>query len=256
MKTSQPILFLALALPLAVPANAGLLSETYGFGSAPLPLTPPDGTGIAVSDTREITGSAIGIITDVDVTITLSNPLAGGAFNGDFYLSLQHDSGFSVLLNRVGRRTPADPSHPTTGEMLGYADNGIGVTFDDGAANGDIHNYRLTLSGGSQSTPVDVNFVQPLTGIWAPDGRNISPLTAVATDARTAPLSVFDGMAANGTWTLQLIDFNGGGTAMLDHWELAITGTPVPEPTGAATLTAAALMTLAAWRRFRTTPRS
>ena len=66
-----------------------------------------------------------------------------GTWNGDLYCFLAHGTSHSVLLNRLGR---SDASN------LGYNDAGLDLTFDDAATNGDIHVYRLQLTG-SQGTP-------------------------------------------------------------------------------------------------------
>ena len=229
--------FVHAALSLSVvPFSAGAaVIETYSFTGGSLPLTPADGTGSPSSDTRTISGSSIFSLTDVDVRVTLATPVQGGAYNGDYYLSLQHGSGFSVLLNRVGR---------IAGNTEGYGDNGFNVTFDDQAATGDVHNYRSALGG-----PVDLAYTLPLTGSWAPDGRGSSPTTVLDTDARGLLLYVFHGAQANGGWTLQVIDFNSGGTASLTRWELVLTGAAIPEPAATAVFTALVLGALAVARR-------
>ena len=224
-----------------VPFTAGaVVIETYSFTGGSLPLTPVDGTGAPASDTRTISGSSIVSLTDVDVRVTLTNPAQGGAFNGDYYLSLQHGSGFSVLLNRVGRTSVSD---------LGYDDNGFDVTFDDQASNGDVHTYRTRLGG-----LVDLAYTLPLTGSWAPDGRGSSPTTVRDTDERGSRLQVFNSAQANGTWTLQVIDFNTGGVASLTSWELVLTGelAAIPEPAATAAVTALALVALVVSRRRNT----
>ncbi len=213
--------------------------ETYSFTGGSLPLTPADGTGSPASDTRTLSGSSIAGLTDVDVRVTLTNPVQGGAYNGDYYLSLQHGSGFSVLLNRVGR---------TAGNVEGYGDNGFDVTFDDQAANGDVHAYQTVLGGA-----VDPTYTLPLTGAWAPDGRGSSPTAVLDTDVRGSLLDAFNGAQANGGWTLQVIDFNGGGIASLLRWELVLTGddggAAIPEPATTAAFTALVLGALAIARR-------
>ncbi|HTI72849.1 MAG TPA: hypothetical protein VMF06_22945 [Candidatus Limnocylindria bacterium] len=238
LRTSTAIL--AACLPAL--SRAAVVSETYTFGDAPLPLTPADGAGSPASDSRAIAGSAIQYITDIDVHFSLTNPGQAGAFNGDYYVSLQHESGFTILLNRVGRRG-------TTGsQALGYGDNGFDVTFDDQSSLGDIHLYRALVPDGSHTTPIDTLFVQPLSGTWAPDGRNTSPLTVLGTDPRNSLLSVFNGLPANGVWTLQVIDFNSGGTANLTGWGINVTGSNVPEA-GASEAAALILLAMAFWRR-------
>ena len=61
-----------------------------------------------------------------------------GGYNGDLYANVQHGSGMSVLLNRVG---------VTDGEPFGYDDSGMNVTFADSAA-ADIHYYQAAASPG------------------------------------------------------------------------------------------------------------
>jgi hypothetical protein len=204
-------------------AAAPSVTETYAFTGAPLPLEVPDGVAVPVSDTRKILASEIFSITSIEISVQLANPAQAGAYNGDYYLSLQHSSGFSVLLNRVGRRDGTSPA-----ELLGYGDNGFNVTFRDDAPLGDIHNYRLSLEG-SHTVPIDPTYTQPLTGVWAPDGRETSPLTVFNYDNRTALLSSFNTLAANGDWTLEAVDFNSGGVAKIDGWSIKVTGI-VPEP--------------------------
>ncbi len=233
--------WLSAALPLSGLAQ-GTFAENYSFSGGGLPLAPADGTGAPASDTRIVSGSAIARITDLDVHFTLTNPTQGGAYNGDYYVSLQHDSGFSVLLNRAGR---GEGSGPT--QLFGYGDNGFSVTFDDQAGAGDIHIYRTT-----PGTPVDFSYTLPLTGTWAPDGRTSSPLNVVSSDPRDgALLNSFNGLDANGTWTLQIVDFSPGGTATLNNWGLAVKGVPEPSEIQLLALTGAALLGLASRRRWR-----
>lgn len=241
-------------IPLAwTPLQGQIVIESHPFNTAPLPLMPIDPSAAGVYDTRVIT-SAITSITDVNVTLQLVNPLAGGAYNGDYFVSLSHDSGFSVLLNRVGVRTGMTPP-----EQLGYADNGFNVTLDDQATIlYDIHAYRLQLGGGdSHNTPVDVNFVAPLTGTWRPDGRNPVSGPPVIETPRTALLDQFNGLAGGGTWSLFVADLNAGGTANLVAWGLEISGTtsPVPEPTSTQVIAGVVLLLVAGGYRLSQRPR-
>lgn len=102
----------------------------------------PDGDSTGLVNAQTITSAPGFSITDINVSLTLSGTGFGG-YNGDIYATLQHDSGFVVLLNRVGKRS----SSPQ-----GYGDAGLQVTFDQASAR-DIHNYRLVL-GGSEATPL------------------------------------------------------------------------------------------------------
>ena len=119
------------------------------------------------------------------------------------------------LLNRPGR---------TALNSLGTDGSGFtNVTFDDGAGNGDVHNYEETLGIGFDSGGT-------LTGTWAPDGRNVDPTNVLDTDSRTALLGSFDGQVPNGNWTLFVADVAGGGTLMLSDWSIDITVSRGPEP--------------------------
>src|SRR5581483_10258043 len=101
----------------------------------------------------------------------------------------------------------------------GYPDSGFDVTFQAGAANGDIHLYEnvTNLPGGS-----------PLTGVWQPDGRTADPTNALDTSPRTTSLTNFNGLNAAGEWTLYIADTDSGGTNMLTEWTLQITGAAYP----------------------------
>jgi hypothetical protein len=211
MKTGHFItLGLAVLLP-AITLSAGTTTNDFSGVNKPV----PDDLIAGVSDTETLSGLGTSIM-NIEVSLDLQG---GPAFNGDYYVSLSHGNTLAVLLNRPGR---------TASSSFGYSDNGYNVTFDDAAPHGDIHQYRQALFG-NQTTPVDPSYVQPLTGLWAPDGRNVAPSLSYDTIARTALLSGFDGQDPNGNWTLFLTDASSGGTAVLTDWKLIVTG--VPEPT-------------------------
>ncbi|MCW5559450.1 MAG: PEP-CTERM sorting domain-containing protein [Verrucomicrobiae bacterium] len=175
----------------------------------------PDANLSGLADTRTL-ASVSGQITDLNVSLTLAGLPGEPSFNGDLYVTLQHDSGFTVLLNRVGR---------TETRGLGYADDGFTVTFDQGAAN-DVHTYRIALSGA-----LDTPLAGPLTGVWQPDGRLAPPDSVLASSPRSAGLDSFSGLDPNGTWTLFLADLETGGRTQLVRWSLELTGVSlVPEP--------------------------
>lgn len=208
----------------------GQAVENYYFNTFAGQSSPliPDGNASGISDTRSISGSAITSISKIKVTLDLSGETSNGAnigFNGDLYAYIRHDSGFSVLLNRPGR---------TSGNLAGYSDGGLNVVFEAGGANGDIHNYGTLPSNGS---------------IWEPDARATDPSSVLDTDARTAGLDSFQGLGADGTWTLYLADLDSGGLTRIDGWGVEIT--PVPEPRGILLATGVVMGVFAGFRRLK-----
>jgi hypothetical protein len=128
-------------------------------------------------------------------------------------VTLQHDSGFAVLLNRVGR---------TSGQPLGYGNNGFDITFS--LAGNDLHlyqNYTPSYDGSGR-----------LIGDWGADARNVDPSNVLDTDLRTAGLDSFNGVNPNGNWTLFVADLNLNGNARLEQWALNITVIPEPATLG------------------------
>jgi hypothetical protein len=121
MKTSTLSLLVA-TLPLLGSA------QVFQF---PVNQAIPDGSSTGLVNIQQVTAPALPIL-DLNVRLAISG-LDGSAYNGDLFVTLQHDSGYVVLLNRVGR----DTARP-----FGYGDNGLQVLLDDEAADGDIHTYR------------------------------------------------------------------------------------------------------------------
>ena len=159
----------------------------------------PDANFVGVADTRTVSSAILGI-TSVEVRLELS-----GGWNGDIYAYLNHSSGFSVLLNRPGKRT---------GNLIGSGSSGFTITFSDAAA-ADVHT-SLANSG-------------LITGTYQPDARTADPSTVLDTSPRAAFLSSFNGLSASGDWTLFVSDTEAGDESILVGWGLTINGT-VPEP--------------------------
>ena len=205
-------------------AQAQMMTQTFSYSPN---YAIPDNSTVGVSDTETI-ATSITAITSLQVTLNLTGNAT--AYNGDFYAYLTNGTSICVLLNREGR---------TAANTHGYADNGFNVTFADGATNGDIHSYRLTLNpaGGT------------LTGTWQPDGRNVNPATSLDTSARSAFLGSFAGQNPNGNWTLFVADVSPVGTGTFAGWSLQVTGTAVPEPQAWALLSVAS--TLVGLKRLR-----
>lgn len=149
-------------------------------------------------------------IADVNVSIDVTGNFSGG-WNGDLYATLSYTpssgpgTGFVVLLNRPGR---------TSSVPFGYNTASLNVTLDDSAAV-DIH-----VNGGAS------------TGSFQPDGRNVVPSDSYDTTPRTTSLASFNGLAANGTWTLLFSDARSpAGVITLNSWSLEIQAVPEPVTT-------------------------
>jgi subtilisin-like proprotein convertase family protein len=193
-RTSLLIVVAVLALARAAQAD---FVQTFNTGFANGGLIP-DGSLTGWSDTRTV--SSPGSITDVSVTLNLS-----GGWNGDLYAYLVHDSGFAVLLNRVGS---------TTGNNAGFGTSGMNVVLNDAGAQ-NIHWVSTPTSGAT----------------YAPDGRNVSPLSGGSVfdgPTPTALLNSFNGLNPNGSWTLFLADVSGGDVSTLQSWTLNIAAVPEP----------------------------
>jgi subtilisin-like proprotein convertase family protein len=206
----------------AFACSIGASAATFSYSVG---ATIPDGNLNGFQNSQSVSGLS-GTITDLNVTLEIS-----GGFNGDFYAFLTHGNSTAILLNRVGRNSTHPVGYPDAGFGPGSSANAF--TLDDQAAN-DIHSYRsfsFILNGTGQ-----------LTGSWQPDARLVDPLSPASTfdgAARTAPLSIFNGLDPNGLWTLYVADVSSGGEGSLVGWGLQIT--TVPEP-GSAVLLAICLL--------------
>ena len=149
-KTTLSIVCLLVAL---APAAWADFSATFNSGFANGGAIP-DGSFIGMQDTRTLTGVPFNTIRDVNVRVNVS-----GGWNGDLYLYLTHNSGFTVLLNRVGR---------ATGNSFGYSDAGFNVTFNDQDTKvKDFHFYQQEpgfvasmLQGGRDGGQMDGTLIR------------------------------------------------------------------------------------------------
>jgi subtilisin-like proprotein convertase family protein len=199
------------------------VTETYSYSG--LNLAIPDGSASGVTLTFN-PSSAITSINSVRVSLDISSDS-----NGSLYSYLSHDSSIAILLNRPGR---------TASNLAGYDDHGFNVTFDDSLVNRDIHVYNSieAPAAGMQ-----------LTGNWQSDARNVDPDQVLNTTPRTADLTSFASLNANGNWTLFLAGLESGGTTTLNGWSVEVTG--VPEPLTCTLGTGVLLLGFAAYRRLR-----
>lgn len=218
MKTNVKPLLLVLAMFVAaasrVPTLAGTISTNW-TGTQPIPDNNP--SGVAFGFNLSVPEP------DVITNVTVDLQIAGG-WNGDLYAYLSHGSGFSVLLNRIGR---------TASSAYGSGVSGMNVEFSD-----------------SYQTDIHLSLANPLTGHFAPDGRAVSPFTALDTDPRAAFLSSFNGLDVNGSWTLFFADVSPLNVSTIQSWTVNV-GLSVPEP-GSFALTGLAFalgFARRAWRR-------
>lgn len=219
----------------ALPSLGDVVDRFLTSGS----LDIPDGSAVGVASEKTVTGLS-GVITRVDVEIHLAPRGDQPLFNGDLFVTLSHDSGYAVLLNRTGRRD---------GFSAGYGDSGFNITLSD-LASADVHNYRVQATG-SHTTPLSLTEdPAALTGTWQPDGRSTDPSLVLATSPRDALLSQFVGMNPNGVWTLFVADLNPNGLGQLVQWSLVLT--TVPEPSETLAVVALGLSLFAFARRQRT----
>ena len=188
---------LIICLPLLMPLGA--VAATTVSGSWTVNTTIPDYNDPGYSNTRSFASSGISQIQSISVGLVFTN-----GWNGDLYAYLVHNGTLSVLLNRPGRSL-ANPD--------GASSSGMEITLTDLAA-GDVHTL-LSFSGSP-------------SGTFQPDGRITDPYNTLDTDARPAMLSVFNGQAADGNWTLFIADQASGETSTLTSWSLSITGVPEP----------------------------
>jgi hypothetical protein len=226
----KPLLSIVVALALASAPTVCASEFIFGGG-----LIPDSGSIAFQGNVSTLAGP----LTELTVNLAIVGAGTGGAYNGDLYLTLQHDSVFTVLLNRPGRRL---------GDSYGYSDSGFSITLDDSAAAAapNVHNYRLTLSG-NHDTPI----TGPLTSTWSSDGRNVDPNSVLDSTPITTSLADFVGVNPNGTWYLFAADASSGGYARLQSWTLDISTVPEPFPTPLLVLPFLALAAIALRPSFR-----
>jgi len=228
--------FLTAVLLATTAIHAASITETYG------PFTPgwniTDNSPVLQPFLQSVTTSSILSITEVTVSFELRGTAPNEGFASDLVATLLRSpilttptvsDPSTVLLNRVGL---------TSGDLVGFGYDGWDITLRDGAT-ADIHGAYL-MTG-------------ILSGAFQPDGR-----LAPNDTARPALLGVFNGLAGNGDWRLNVGDLAAGGTMQLVSWSLKLTGedmaSGVPEASSWAAIVVASLASL--WQIRRSHGRS
>jgi len=156
----------------------------------------PDNNPSGWTDTRTVNTMPAGTLVGVAVDLHLNSGWAG-----DLYAYLVHESGYAVLLDRVGV--------PGAG-AFGYGAATINVTLaDDNFNDGGLFNNIHTYGGGNVS------------GTWNPDDS--------ATTTAFGSLASFLATSPNGTWSLFIADLSGGGVTTVQDWGLQMDIVAVPE---------------------------
>jgi subtilisin-like proprotein convertase family protein len=169
--------------------NAGAIIYTTNWNDGFVNGTAiPDNSPSGWSDTRTVSTMPGGTLQGVAVNLQLSS-----GWVGDLYAYLVSDTGFAVLLDRVG--TP-------------------GLTYGYGAATWDITLANDGFSGGNYSD------------IQSYCGGNLSGSTW---NPASADLTSFVGGLPNGTWSLFIADLSGGGVTTVQNWGLQMDIVAVPE---------------------------
>lgn len=177
--------------------------------------------------------------------------LAAGAARADFTFS-------------GGGGIPADVGLVSVGTVSGVSGRVTGLTLDlnvSGGFNGDLYAYLVapnqtttaTLLGvpGGNFTQVGSGYNVTLSDAAAVNIQNASQSWGAVVAGTFQPvvaLSVFNGLAASGSWRLFIADQSSGdnGQPALNSWNLSITTAAVPEPDQVAAITLLGLIGLMA----------
>ncbi len=225
---------LILILTLSLTAASAVRADT--FTSHP-DVAVPDFDFNGVANTIQVSGLGANPIADVNVSLQLA-----GGWNGDYYAYLWHAGQSAVLLNRVGR-TGTNPDGYSNG---GFGPNALGGSFTlDDQAVADVHRY--------QAGAYDL-YAGKVTGTWQPDGRRLDPeATGAEFDLalRPAMLNVFNGLDANGAWSLYLMDASPGAVGRLVSWEITVAQVPEPGSAALAAVAAGWAAAVLGWKRRR-----
>jgi hypothetical protein len=180
----------------APPASPVAAAGPTVFSNAAAITIPDSGQATPYPSTIQVSGLTTAI-TDVDVVLT----------------GYSHTCPYDVAVLVVAPSGQQSLLMADLGPGLGCPDAvGANLRFDDAAA--------------------DAVPYPPTSGTWKPtDGEpaagNTFPAPAPAGDTHPTSLAAFNGLVGNGTWSLYVIDENGGDTGTISGgWSLSITSVP------------------------------
>jgi subtilisin-like proprotein convertase family protein len=187
-------LLLGIMLAAALPAPAIIYSTNWTVNAA-----IPDNNYSGWVSSQQVNTMPAGTLAGVAVNLQLSS-----GWTGDLYAYLVNDTGFAVLLDRVGTPSPA----------FGYGAGSLNVTLAEGSSwNGNSIVGNIHGAGANAS------------GYFNPDNDN----AGIATTGASGTLGSFVGTSQNGTWTLFVADLSGGGVTTVTSWGLQMDIVAVPE---------------------------
>lgn len=126
-----------------------------------------------------------------------------------------------------------DITHTYTGDLGIFIISPGGDILELTSGNGGTGNNFTNTVFTDNTTPFITSGVAPYTGIWRPEGRqqslttpysNANPLGTYTFD------NVFDGVNADGVWTLYINDFLLVDVGVVNSWSITFTGGPGPVP--------------------------
>jgi subtilisin-like proprotein convertase family protein len=197
----KTLIIAALVALAVVPSQAVIYSTNWTVNAA-----IPDNNLSGWANSQTVNTMPAGTLQGVAVTLTLNS-----GWTGDLFAYLVNDTGYAVLLDRVG--TPGLTYGYGAGNLqIRLADDGFGTHdgFAGGGSFANVHGY----GGGNSSLTT-----------WNPDNDNAGLMLSGASGS----LGSFTGGAANSTWSLYVADLSSGGVTTVQSWGLQMDIVAVPE---------------------------
>lgn len=236
MKSILLPLFVVVLSGWCLSAQAATISGTLSN----LNLAIPDASSGSVLPSTIVLNSGGQLISSLRISVTVS-----GGFNGDLYILLEHGGKSSVLVNRPGLDTTV------TSSAYGSPSRGLNVTFFDAATVDLKTSIPMTLDASYGSGGVNDGQAQ-VTGVFQPDGRDVSPFSAdlSTSTTETRTLSEFNNTTMDGPWTLSLVRVSSLETSTLEGWSVEATSSTVTVPEPGTVLSSMLLVCSGLYVRF------